>query len=107
MRRYEDNKQKNTKNFNDRDKRVRGTIIHPKIERHIDDIYIEVRDGDRLDTYAYAYYKDVSLWWIIAAANHKGKGTLYVRPGKKIRIPHPDRLSNITQTLDESFDERF
>ena len=41
MRRYEDNKQKNTKNFNDRDKRVRGTIIHPKIERHIDDIYIK------------------------------------------------------------------
>jgi len=107
MRRYEENKTKSTENFNDRKKKVHNTIIYPKIDRHIDDIYIEVREGDRLDTYAYAYYKDVTLWWIIGVANSIGKGTLYVTPGKKIRIPHPSRISKITQALDEMMEERF
>ena len=107
MRRYEDNKEKLTENFNDRKKKVRGTIVYPKIEKDIEDIYIEVREGDRFDTYAYAYYKDVSLWWIIAAANNAGKGTLFARVGRKIRIPHPSRVTEITQALDEMMDERF
>ena len=33
------------------------------------------------------YYKNADLWWIIAQANHIGKGTLVVEPGLQIRIP--------------------
>ena len=43
--------------------------------------------GDRLDTLAFKYYQDSSLWWIIARANNIGKGDLTVPIGKQIRIP--------------------
>ena len=36
---------------------------------------------------AYEYYNDQSQWWVIAQANHLGKGTLAIKPGIRIRIP--------------------
>ena len=63
------------------------TNIYPKIERHTDDIYIITRMDDRLDIIAWEYYKDVTLWWVIAEANGIGKGGLMVEVGKQIRIP--------------------
>ena len=73
-----------------------STIIYPKIDRNVDDVYIMARYGDRLDNIAYEYYRDVTLWWIIAQANHIGKGTLVIEPGLQIRIP-----SNIERILNE------
>ena len=64
------------------------STIYPPIPKHEDDIYIITRDSDRLDLLAGQYYEDVTLWWIIASANNIGKGTLVLKPGQQIRIPH-------------------
>ena len=72
-----------------------STIIYPKIDRNVDDVYIMARYGDRLDNLAYEYYRDVTLWWIIAQANGLGHGTMGVSPGKQIRIPmDTDKILN-------------
>jgi len=51
------------------------------------DTYFYSREGDRLDLLANEFYNNVTLWWIIAAANNLGKGTLSIQPGKLIRVP--------------------
>tara|TARA_R110000851_G_scaffold330169_1_gene502717 strand:- start:326 stop:622 length:297 start_codon:yes stop_codon:yes gene_type:complete len=76
-------------------KRYLKTVRYPVIERSTKDLYIVARDGDRLDNLANQYYKDVTLWWIIARANNIGKGDLTVPLGKQIRIP-----SNYTDIVD-------
>lgn len=68
-------------------RRFRKTTLLPVIEPHVDDTYIIGQIGDRLDTLAYKYYGDSSLWWIIARANNLGNGDLVVPSGKQIRIP--------------------
>ena len=68
-------------------RRFRKTTLLPVIEPSIDDVYIIGQVGDRLDTLAFKYYQDSSLWWIIARANNIGKGDLVVPVGKQIRIP--------------------
>lgn len=83
MKRYELNRKKKDKNL----RTVYGTIIYPKIERKSTDLYVRSRVGDRLDNLAMEFYKDVTLWWIIAEANHIGKGTMNVPIGMQLRIP--------------------
>jgi hypothetical protein len=59
------------------------------------DIYVEVSVHDRLDLLAHKYYKNRDYWWIIAAANNHGKGTLYFQEGAIIRIPlNPVEIAN-------------
>jgi len=43
--------------------------IYPDIPVSADDTYVIATIGDRYDTLAFQFYKDVSLWWIIATAN--------------------------------------
>jgi hypothetical protein len=108
MRRYKEfNKKKNTIEFNDSKKKVYKTVLYPKIERHETDIYIEVRDGDRLDNLAYQYYRDVTLWWVIAQANNIGKGSMYIEPGQRIRFPSADRVNIFTNMLTDIQEERL
>jgi len=102
MRRHEEwNKTRITSEFNERRKMVYKTNIFPKIDRHETDIYIHVRDGDRLDNLAYHYYRDVTLWWVIAQANHIGKGTMYIKAAQQIRIPHFERVFDVLNELYE------
>jgi nucleoid-associated protein YgaU len=68
-------------------KRVYKTTIYPKIEVEEDDVYIFPNRSDRLDLLANQYYGDPSLWWVIAHANHIGKGTMKIKTGIQIRIP--------------------
>jgi hypothetical protein len=68
-------------------KRFYGTIIYPTIPKSSSDIYIMARKGDRLDLLANSYYDDPTLWWVIAQANHLGKGTLSISEPQRIRIP--------------------
>ena len=68
--------------------KVLGSTILPSIPKSISDIYITSIFGDRLDMLAQKYYGDVTLWWIIAQANHLGKGSLHITPGTQIRIPN-------------------
>lgn len=67
-------------------KRVYKTIFYPKIEEFFGDIYYMAKETDRLDLLANTYYKDPTLWWIIAHCN-KIKGTFFIEPGTQIRIP--------------------
>lgn len=84
MNRYTDNK---SNVFNRYDgKRVYRTVRYPKIPVSANDVYIIVTEGDYLDTLAYKFYKDSTLWWVIAQANGI-KATLKAPTGNQIRIP--------------------
>lgn len=75
-------------------KPVYRTVIYPAIPVSDSDIYVTVSDNDYLDSLAFKYYKDTSLWWVIAVANNLGKGKLSIDVTKQLRIP-----TNITSIL--------
>jgi len=75
--------------------RVYSTTYYPEIPLENQDKFIRAKDGDRLDTLAYNYYGDTTLWWVIAKANGvKGKPTLTI--GEILRIP-----SNIVNIIEK------
>ena len=53
------------------------------------DLWVETEFGDRLDSLAFQFYSDVTLYWIISIANPNqiNMGSLYLTPGAQIRIP--------------------
>ena len=61
--------------------------IYPNIPLRDDDVYVATETGDRLDTLAYQYYRDASLWWIIAAANNIHNAPFGLDDGTILRIP--------------------
>ncbi len=62
--------------------------FYPDIPFSETDEYVITTVGDRLDSLAYSYYLDTTLWWVIAAANNNiTKGALYPKPGTQLRIP--------------------
>lgn len=75
-------------------KRVYLTTRYPIIGPNQDDAVIITNEADYLDSLAYTYYNDPTLWWVIALANNLGKGKMSVPPGIQIRIP-----SNINDIL--------
>ena len=81
--RYENN---DSKKLND-GRNVYRSRIHPEIPLRDDDIYVASETGDRLDTLAYKYYKDTSLWWIIASANNIHNAPFGLKDGTILRIP--------------------
>lgn len=69
-------------------KRYVKNAIYPDIPETSDDTYVITTVGDRYDTLAQQFYKDVTLWWIIATANpSSASDSLVPTPGKQIRIP--------------------
>ena len=68
-------------------KRVYLTTRYPIIEPNQDDAIIITNETDYLDSLAYTYYNDPTLWWVIALANNLGKGRMSVPGGLQIRIP--------------------
>ena len=61
---------------------------YPNIPLSETDDYVITTIGDRLDSLAYSYYNDSTLWWIISAANNNvTKGSLFPEPGTQLRIP--------------------
>lgn len=65
----------------------RKNTLYPNIPVSEDDIYVIATAGDRYDTLARQFYKDPSLWWIIAYANNHQRASLAVTPGVQLRIP--------------------
>ena len=62
--------------------------FYPNIPLSESDVYVITTVGDRIDSIAFSYYRDSTLWWIIAAANNNAtKGALYPEPGTQLRIP--------------------
>jgi hypothetical protein len=61
--------------------------IYPNIPLSDDDIYVATETGDRLDTLAFDFYSDASLWWIIASANNIHGAKFGFEDGTILRIP--------------------
>lgn len=66
---------------------VYKTKLYPRIPKLDTDLYIVSQEGDRLDTIAYQYYNDQSLWWIIASANNIHDPSFAVPDGTILRLP--------------------
>ncbi len=77
-------------------KRVYKTTTYPVVIPSSNDIQVVSNEGDYLDTMAYKYYGDPTLYWIIANVNHIGKGRLSVQPGLTLRIP-----VNVNEIIDQ------
>lgn len=45
------------------------------------------RIGDRWDTIAYKYLGSAALWYMVANANNKLDGSIFIKPGTTIVIP--------------------
>lgn len=90
--RYDDNIKKKL----DDGRIVYKTRLYPNIPLKDDDIYIVTQTGDRLDTVAYQYYGDQSLWWIIATANNIHDASFGVDDGTILRVPK-DYINVINQ----------
>ena len=73
--------------LNRKKKRVFKPTMYPRIALRDSDIFIYPKFGDRLDTLAHKYYKDVSLWWIIAKANSLDAAHIGLEVDNQIRIP--------------------
>jgi hypothetical protein len=81
--RYKNNE---TKKLND-GRNVYRSRIYPEIPLSDNDIYVASETGDRLDTLAYQYYENSSLWWIIASANNIHNAPFGLKDGTILRIP--------------------
>jgi len=68
-------------------KQIKFTTYYPEIPQSDSDIYIISNETDYLDTLAYKYYRDPTLWFIIALANNIGHGRMSIPPGIQLRIP--------------------
>lgn len=68
-------------------RKVYRSKLYPSIPLRDDDIYVATETGDRLDTLAYQYYQNSSLWWIIAAANNIHNAPFGLEDGTMLRIP--------------------
>jgi phage tail protein X len=76
-------------------KQYYASTRYPEIPRTENDIYVFTTEGDRFDTLSQQYYRDSSLWWIIAIANPDlNFNTLFIPAGTQLRIP-----SNIGEIL--------
>ena len=64
-------------------------VTYPEVPPNENDIWVETEFGDRLDLLANQFYKDVTLYWIISAANPNALnfGSIYPPVGAQLRIP--------------------
>ena len=89
--------------------RAYRNIRYPEIPFSEDGTYMYATETDRLDTLALRFYKDQSLWWVIAIAN-PGMDffTIFPPTPKRIRVPSGintilgefDRINNTNLVLD-------
>ncbi len=65
------------------------TTTYPVVPNNPNDIFIVTEFGDRLDSLAFKFYKNSSLYWIIYSANPDilRADQLYLPAGVQIRIP--------------------
>jgi phage tail protein X len=75
-------------------KKVYITTQYPVIQPQDSDVIVMTSEADFLDSMAYKYYGDPTLWWIIGLVNNLGQGRMSVPAGLQIRVP-----TNINQIL--------
>jgi hypothetical protein len=83
---------------NNEKRRFASTII-PSLPFSPSDIYIKTTTVERLDNLAYRFYQDPTLWWIIAAANGLGRGSLMVPTNRSLRIPSKTNYQQIINNI--------
>jgi len=79
------------------EKRKLSTVITPVPYINVDDVYIQTTSIERLDLLAHRFYNDATLWYVIAAANGLGKGSLYVPTNSRLRIPAQSNMQQQTE----------
>ena len=85
--------------------RVLSPTLYPGIEMKDSDIYIYPKEGQRLESIAHTFYKDTSLWWVIARANDLGDGRMALDPLEQIRVPTD--IESIINELENLNNERL
>ena len=83
----------------DRGFRRRATVILAAPPINGNDTYIQVTSPELLTKLAFNFYNDVSSWWIIAAANGLGKGTLIVPANTVLRIPSNVSIDSVVNEI--------
>jgi|TARA_R110002153_G_scaffold36954_1_gene108946 hypothetical protein len=73
------------------------TTIMPAITRKPGDPVIITTSIDRLDLLANRFYKDVTMWWVIALANNLPGDSFFLEAGLQIFIPK--NISKIVSDL--------
>jgi hypothetical protein len=82
-----------------------STVMYPDLRTGDDQIIMAV-EGDRLDTLAKQFYGDETFWFVIAAANNLGRGTLNIPGGTLVRVPRYSEYDGISALLRTYNDER-
>lgn len=79
-----------------------SNVKYPIIEVDSTDFYVYTTRGDRYDILSSLYYKDTSLWWIIARSNvtNVSPDSLIPTPGIQLRIPNVSRIPIIIQNYE-------
>ena len=67
-------------------KRFFQTTSYPPIPLDISDVYMIASSEDFLDNLANRFYKDATLWWVIAQANGI-RWNMKPKVGQQLRIP--------------------
>lgn len=63
------------------------TILLNSIPEDRFEFSIVTRGIQRFDNLAQQYYQDSTKWWIIAKANGMVDGSIFIKPGTRIKIP--------------------
>lgn len=105
MRRYKDIsfiRSKDTQNPQRNNIPILTNVKYPLIPTSSEDIYVYTTIGDKYDSLALEYYGDHTLWWVISTANFELEQNSLVPPiGTQLRIPAPNRISNILLQFDQ------
>ena len=76
------------------------STLFPKVIRKSSDTIIIAKSTDRLDLMAHKYYRDRTLWWVIALANNLPGDSFFIEPGTQIFIPRDvTRITNEMRIL--------
>jgi nucleoid-associated protein YgaU len=79
--------------------KTKGIVFHsnlmPYFEASDSVILIITQEDDRLDILANLFYKDATMWWVIALYNNLTNIDLKLEPGLQLRIPiDPTQVTN-------------
>ena len=90
-----------TKKIKRNKKNVRKPTLYPKIPLRDDDIYIFSRASEKLEHISYRFYNTPEYWWVIARANNISKGSIFLKPGRQLRIPNSTSITEILNSMEE------
>lgn len=71
----------------DSGKRYFDTVLPEPAKLRGNEVLYEAEMGDRWDSLAYKYYRNASLWYVIAKANNGLNGSIFIKPGTLVTIP--------------------